>query len=139
MVFMVGMTLTATFILIYRPETAFAVRTIAILLFALGSIMVVEAARSLRKPNVPPEKVNVESSPAGELPTRTATALAPPADVSIAIEPRVVRMRSVLLNTSAASSPSVSAMFAVGGMLCDDWCRVREQQLLYWCGARQQA
>jgi carbon starvation protein len=61
MVFMVGMTLTATFILIYRPETATLVRTIAILLFALGSIMVVEAARSLRKPNVPPEPVVLKS------------------------------------------------------------------------------
>jgi carbon starvation protein len=70
MVFMVGMTLTATLILIYRPETTFAVRSIAILLFALGSIMVVEATRSLKKPNVPPEEVLLRS----EMPTPAVSA-----------------------------------------------------------------
>lgn len=61
MVFMVGMTLTATLLLIFSGSTATPVRTISVFLFVLGSLMVVEAARSLRKPNVAPESVILRS------------------------------------------------------------------------------
>ena len=57
MVFMVGMTLTATIMLVRSPTTATPVRGISLFLFILGALMVVEAFRSLRKPNVPPEEV----------------------------------------------------------------------------------
>jgi carbon starvation protein len=57
MVFMVGMTLTATLMLVVSPTTATVVRGISLFLFVLGALMVVEAFRSLRKPNVPPEKL----------------------------------------------------------------------------------
>ena len=57
MVFMVGMTLTATVMLVLSSTTAAPVRGISMFLFVLGSLMVVEAFRSLRKPNVPPEEV----------------------------------------------------------------------------------
>jgi len=57
MVFMVGMTLSATVILILSSTTATPVRAISVFLFVLGLLMVVEAFRSLRKPNVPPEEV----------------------------------------------------------------------------------
>jgi carbon starvation protein len=61
MVFMVGMTLSATLLLIFSASTATPVRTISVFLFILGSLMVVEAARSLRKPNVAPEAVILRS------------------------------------------------------------------------------
>ena len=61
MVFMVGMTLTATVMLILSPSTATPVRTIAVLLLALGLMMVVEAVRSLGKPALPPEEVILRS------------------------------------------------------------------------------
>ena len=57
MVFMVGMTLTATVILVLSGSTAAPVRIIAGLLLALGIMMVVEAFRSLGRPNVDPEEV----------------------------------------------------------------------------------
>jgi len=57
MVFMVGMTLTATVMLSLSATTATPVRAISFFLFVLGSLMVIEAFRSLRKPNVPPEKL----------------------------------------------------------------------------------
>jgi carbon starvation protein len=57
MVFMVGMTLTATVILVLSGSTATPVRIIAVFLLALGLMMVVEAFRSLGRPNVSPEKV----------------------------------------------------------------------------------
>jgi len=57
MVFMVGMTLTATVMLTFSGATAAPVRTVSALLLVLGTMMVVEAARSLLKPNVPPEKL----------------------------------------------------------------------------------
>lgn len=62
MVFMVGMTLTATIMLILSTTTATPVRGISVFLFVLGTLMVVEAFRSLRKPNVPPEEVRVRSA-----------------------------------------------------------------------------
>jgi carbon starvation protein len=68
MVFMVGMTLTATIMLIFSATTATPVRVISGFLFVLGVLMVIEAFRSLRKPNVPPEEVRFRSdadSPAG--------------------------------------------------------------------------
>lgn len=55
MVFMVSMTLSATFLFLRSPATATPVRVISTLLFALGILMVVEAVRALRHPNVPPE------------------------------------------------------------------------------------
>ena len=61
MVFMVGMTLTATVMLVVSATTAAPVRLISAVLFVLGFLMVVEAFRSLRKPNVPPEKVLLRS------------------------------------------------------------------------------
>ncbi len=57
MVFMVGMTLTATVMLAFSGSTATPVRWVSVFLFVLGILMVVEAFRSLRKPNVPPEEV----------------------------------------------------------------------------------
>ena len=57
MVFMVGMTLTATVMLSFSGTTATPVRAISGFLLVLGVLMVVEAFRSLRKPNVPPEEV----------------------------------------------------------------------------------
>jgi carbon starvation protein len=57
MVFMVGMTLTATIMLSFSGTTAAPVRAISGFLLVLGVLMVVEAFRSLRKPNVPPEEV----------------------------------------------------------------------------------
>ncbi len=70
MVFMVVMTLTATVMLIFSPSTAAPVRTIAVFLLVLGLMMVVEAARSIGKPALPPEKVVLRS----ELETAGATA-----------------------------------------------------------------
>jgi carbon starvation protein len=61
MVFMVGMTLTATLMLAVSRNTATPVRAISTFLFILGFLMVVEAFRSLRKPNVPPEEVRFRS------------------------------------------------------------------------------
>jgi len=70
MVFMVGMTLTATVMLITSSTTAVPVRTIAVVLFLLGIILVVEGVRSFRKPALPPEAVilkpmEAEPAPAG--------------------------------------------------------------------------
>ena len=61
MVFMVAMTLTATVMLVFSPTTAAPVRTVSAFLLVLGIMMVVEAFRSLRKPNVPPEDVVLRS------------------------------------------------------------------------------
>jgi len=61
MVFMVAMTLTATIMLVFSGTTAVPVRAISFFLFVLGVLMVVEAFRSLVKPNVPPEKVILRS------------------------------------------------------------------------------
>jgi carbon starvation protein len=61
MVFMVGMTLTATVILVLSTATATPVRTVAAFLLALGVMMVVEAVRSLGKPNVDREEVVLRS------------------------------------------------------------------------------
>jgi hypothetical protein len=61
MVFMVGMTLTATIMLVLSNTTALVVRAISFFLFVLGALMVVEAVRSLGKPNVPPERVILRS------------------------------------------------------------------------------
>jgi carbon starvation protein len=57
MVFMVGMTLTATVMLVFSGSTALPVRTVSAFLLVLGIMMVVEAVRALAKPEVPPEKV----------------------------------------------------------------------------------
>jgi len=57
MVFMVGMTLTATVMLVFSASTATPVRVVSAFLLVLGLMMVVEAFRSLGKPNVPPEEV----------------------------------------------------------------------------------
>jgi len=57
MVFMVGMTLTATVMLVISGTTATAVRVISAFLFVLGTLMVMEAFRSLKKPDVSPEKI----------------------------------------------------------------------------------
>jgi carbon starvation protein len=57
MVFMVGMTLTATVMLVFSGSTALPVRTVSAFLLVLGIMMVVEAFRVLGKPGVPPEKV----------------------------------------------------------------------------------
>ncbi len=57
MVFMVGMTLTATVMLSFSGSTALPVRIVSVFLLVLGVMMVVEAVRSLGKPNVPPEEV----------------------------------------------------------------------------------
>jgi carbon starvation protein len=57
MVFMVGMTLTATVMLVFSGATATPVRVVAVFLLVLGILMVIEAFRSLGKPNVPPEEV----------------------------------------------------------------------------------
>jgi hypothetical protein len=57
MVFMVGMTLTATVMLVFSGSTATPVRTVAVFLLLLGIMMVVEAVRSLSKPRVSPEEV----------------------------------------------------------------------------------
>jgi carbon starvation protein len=61
MVFMVGMTLTATVLLVFSGATAMPVRTVAVFLLVLGLMMVVEAFRSLAKPNLPPEEVVLRS------------------------------------------------------------------------------
>jgi carbon starvation protein len=68
MVFMIGMTLTATVMLILSSSTAMVVRGIALFLSTLGVLMVMEAWRSLRKPNVERETVVFRS----ELDTATA-------------------------------------------------------------------
>ncbi len=60
MIFMVVMTLTATFMLMTSPATALPVRTIAVLLFLLGVTLLLEAVRAFRKPNVPPEPVRLK-------------------------------------------------------------------------------
>ncbi|NNM03790.1 MAG: carbon starvation protein A, partial [Gemmatimonadetes bacterium] len=65
MVFMVGMTLTATVMLSFSGATATPVRVVAIFLLVLGLMMVVEAFRSLGKPNVPPEEVILRSEVGG--------------------------------------------------------------------------
>jgi carbon starvation protein len=57
MVFMVGMTLTATVMLVFSGSTATPVRTVSFFLLILGIMMVVEAFRSLGRPNVAPEEV----------------------------------------------------------------------------------
>jgi len=61
MVFMVVMTLTATMMLTFSSATAAPVRTVSALLLVLGIMMVVEAIRSLGKPDLPPEKVVLRS------------------------------------------------------------------------------
>jgi carbon starvation protein len=61
MVFMIGMTLTATVMLVFSGSTATPVRTVSVFLLVLGILMVVEAFRSLGKPNVPPEEVVLRS------------------------------------------------------------------------------
>jgi carbon starvation protein len=61
MVFMIGMTLTATVMLAFSGSTATPVRWVSVFLFILGILMVVEAFRSLGKPNVPPEEVILRS------------------------------------------------------------------------------
>ena len=63
MVFLIGMTLTATVMLIFSTTTATPVRVISVFLFGLGVLMVVEAFRSLRKPNVPPEEIHFRPDP----------------------------------------------------------------------------
>jgi carbon starvation protein len=57
MLFMVTMTLSATFLLVVDRATAPPVRTIAVLLLGLGIILIVEAVRALRGPQLPPEPV----------------------------------------------------------------------------------
>jgi len=68
MVFMVGMTLTATVMLILSDTTAVPVRVISAFLFVLGALMVVEAFRSLRKPNLPPEQIIRRAEVVGAVP-----------------------------------------------------------------------
>ena len=65
MAFMVIMTLTATAMLVLAPGTATPVRTIAVFLFILGAIVVVEALKAFRMPDVDPEPVvfRAEASP----------------------------------------------------------------------------
>ena len=57
MVFMIGMTLSATILLASSSATALPVRLISGFLLVLGVMMVVEAFRALRKPDVSPEKI----------------------------------------------------------------------------------
>jgi len=61
MVFMIGMTLTATVMLVFSGATATPVRTVSVFLLVLGLLMVVEAFRALGKPNVPREEVILRS------------------------------------------------------------------------------
>ena len=61
MVFMVGMTLTATIMLSFSGSTVLPVRVVSVFLLILGIMMVVEAVRSLGKPDVPPEEVVLRS------------------------------------------------------------------------------
>lgn len=62
MVFMIGMTMTAIWMLVTSPETAAPVRTIAVFLFVLGGVLVVEAFRAFRQPETQPETVLVRGS-----------------------------------------------------------------------------
>lgn len=57
MAFMVVMTMTALGMLILSPSTAPPVRTIAVLLFSLGLLLVYEAVRALGRPAVEPEPI----------------------------------------------------------------------------------
>jgi carbon starvation protein len=70
MVFMVAMTMTATGMLIISPSTATPVRTIAVMLFVLGGIVIVEAVKAFRMPGVDPEPVtfrpDAAPAPAGD-------------------------------------------------------------------------
>jgi carbon starvation protein len=68
MVFMIGMTLTATIMLVFSSTTATPVRTVSAFLLVLGIMMVIEAFRSLAKPNVPPEEVIFRSDLASPAP-----------------------------------------------------------------------
>ena len=68
MVFMVVMTMSATGMLMIGSSTAGPVRVIAIFLFVLGAMMVVEAFRALRKPDVPPEPIVLRSELADAAP-----------------------------------------------------------------------
>jgi len=61
MLFMVTMTLSATLLLVVNSATAPPVRIIAVLLLGLGITLVVEAARALRGPQLPPEPVILRS------------------------------------------------------------------------------
>jgi carbon starvation protein len=64
MAFMVFMTMTATAMLIVSSATALAVRTIAVFLFVLGAVVVVEAVKAFRMPRVEPEAVMFRPEPA---------------------------------------------------------------------------
>jgi carbon starvation protein len=70
MVFMVVMTMTATAMLIVSSSTATPVRIIAVLLFVLGSVVVIEANKAFRMPQVAPEEIllrpSPEAAPAGD-------------------------------------------------------------------------
>ncbi len=57
MVFMVSITLAATLMLVVSHTSATLVKGISLSLFFLGLMMVVEAGRALRKPDVEPEEV----------------------------------------------------------------------------------
>jgi carbon starvation protein len=57
MVFMVVMTVYALVLLVANPNTVPPVRVIAGFLLALASVMVVEAVRAFRMPQVSPENV----------------------------------------------------------------------------------
>lgn len=61
MVFMVVTTMTATGMLVAQDTTATPVRVISLFLFVLGGMMVVEAVRALRKPDLPPEPILLRS------------------------------------------------------------------------------
>jgi carbon starvation protein len=63
MVFMVIMTMTATAMLMVSPSTATPVRVIAVLLFILGSVVVIEANKAFRMPQVAPEEILLRPSP----------------------------------------------------------------------------
>ncbi len=62
MLFMVGMTMTALWMLINGPGTAPPVRTISVGLFVLGGVLVVEAFRAFRRPATEPETVRVRGA-----------------------------------------------------------------------------
>jgi carbon starvation protein len=62
MLFMVTMTLSATFLLVVDRATSLPVRTIACLLLGLGIILIVEAIRALRGPQLPPEPVILKAA-----------------------------------------------------------------------------
>lgn len=61
MVFMIVMTVSALILLALNPETVPAVRYIAGFLLVLATVMLIEAARAFRMPQVSPENISLKS------------------------------------------------------------------------------